>query len=214
MYSACMVHVRCILEILYSVNRLLCSIVGCWNLLYVIGSSSKLSNHFIISWCIGWNIHYCYWYCILCCIIIWKDHKVVVQIYQGQPSYSSLYYIVNLFFLTRIYCVNIHYQELEFVGVHYFWEDLKVVNTLRVNRQHHMLLFISEIICVKYQNYWNQKIISLLGGSNLQFFFLTRSFIEAFVTGSNKFFGLCSESTPGVYIQSFHQEVSLVGILT
>ena len=98
------------------------------NLLYVIGSSLKLSNYFIISCCcIGWDNHCCYWYCILRSIIIWEDHKVVVQINQGQSLYTSLYYIVNLFFLTRISCVNIHCQELEFVGVHYYWKDLRVV---------------------------------------------------------------------------------------
>ena len=103
------------------------SIVGYWNLLYVIGSSSKFSNHFIISCCIGWDNHYYYWYCILCSIIIWEDHKVVVEISQGQPSYSYLYYIVNSFYLMRIYCVNIHCQELEIVGVRYCWGDLRVV---------------------------------------------------------------------------------------
>ena len=100
------------------------SIVGCWNLLYVIGSSSKLSNHFIISRCIGWDNHYYYWYHILRSIVIWEDHKFVVQIHEGQPSFLSLYYIVTLFFLTRICC-----EEL---GL----KDLKVVVQQRVNHRH------------------------------------------------------------------------------
>ena len=142
------------------------SIVECWNLLYVIGSSLKLSKYFIISSWIGWDNYYHYWCYILRSIIIWEDLKVVVQINQGQPLYIYLYlyYIVTLFFLTRIYCVKIYYYKSEFVCVHYYWEDLKVVVKHRFNQRHNMLLFVSEIIDVNYQ-LWNQKIISLLGGN-------------------------------------------------
>ena len=188
----------------YLCRRKLTSIVGCWNLciLFVIGSSSKLSNHFIIFCCIGCDNPYYYWYCILRSIIIWEARKVVVQINQGQQL-SICIFIVIIFSLTRIYCFKIHCQESEFVGIHYYQEDLKVIfhTRLRVNHRHHMLLFISEIICVNYHNYWNQKIISsLLSGSNLWFFFLTRLFLYVlFVTGSNKFFDLYIKSAPGEY---------------
>ena len=42
----------------------------------LIGSSSKVSNHFVISRCIGGDNYY--YYCSLRDIIIWEDHKVVV----------------------------------------------------------------------------------------------------------------------------------------
>ena len=130
-------------------------------------------------------------------IIIWEDHKLF-QINQSQPSYSSFYYTVNLFFLTRVFCVNIHCQELEFVGIYYYWENLKVVIQQRANHRHHMLLFLSEIIDINYQ-LLNQRIVSLLGGSIV--FLLSYPFRLhiAFVTGSNKFFDLC-ESARGEYI--------------
>ena len=70
-------------------------------LLHWIGQSLLLLLHFPLS------------------IIIWEDHKLF-QINQSQPSYSSFYFNLNLFFLTRVFCVNIHCQELEFVGVQYY----------------------------------------------------------------------------------------------
>ena len=104
------------------------SIVGCWNLCIslVVGSSVKLSNHFIISRCVWLQTLLLILHSFNC--YYWEDHKVVVQTNQGQPSYLFLFYIVALFFLTRIcYCVNIYCQELEFVGVHYYWKDCTIV---------------------------------------------------------------------------------------
>ena len=127
----------------------------------------RLLHHFLLHW-IGQSLLLLLHFPLS--IIIWEDHKLF-QINQSQPSYSSFYYTVNLFFLTRVFCVNIHCQELEFVGIHYYWEDLKVVIQQRVNHRHHMLLFISEIIDINYQ-LRNQNIVSLLVGS-ISFFFLT-----------------------------------------
>ena len=78
--------------------------------------------------------------------------------------------------MTRVFCVNIHCQELEFVGIYYYyWEDLKVVIQQRANHRHHMLLFLREIIGINYQ-LLNQRIVSLLGGSIYISSFLPFSF--------------------------------------
>ena len=73
-----------------------------------------------------------------------------------------------------------HYFSLHWKGQSLFycilrsiiiWEDRRVVFKSRINHRYHTLLFISEIIDINYQ-LRNQK-VSLLCGSNLQFFFLT-----------------------------------------
>ena len=64
-----------------------------WDLL---SSSSKLSDYCIIFVALDWTIIIMLLHFPLS-IIIWEDHKLF-QFNQSQPSYSSLYYIVNLFF--------------------------------------------------------------------------------------------------------------------
>ena len=74
-------------EPLFLCRRKTTSIVRYWNFLYVIGSSLKLLNHFIISHHLRWDNNY--YYCILRSIIIWENLKVVVYT-KGQPSTSYI----------------------------------------------------------------------------------------------------------------------------
>ena len=89
------------------------------------------------------------------------------------------------------------------VGVHYYWENIKVIVQPRVNHQHHMSLFISEIIYVDYHNFGTKRLFHYWVVVICISSFLPAHLHIAFVTGSDKFFDLYIKSASGKYIHSF-----------